>query len=375
MPDQPVLGPRALGRATLARQLLLSRAELGVVPAVELLVGMQAQAPYAPYFGLWTRLRDFRTEHLADALNERRLLRIGLMRSTIHLVTPHDSRALRPWVQPALDRELDTAFRQATHGLDRAAVAAAGRELLDTEALTTKELGERLHKLWPDRDARALTYVVRNLVPLVQVPPRAIWGVGGTTRYATADSWAGPGPDPDALPTPETLVLRYLAAFGPASVQDIQTWAGLVRLRPLLERLRPQLRTFRTEGGRELFDLPDAPRPDPDTPAPVRFLPEYDNLLASHADRTRVISDEDRRLVMTRNGMRPTFMVDGAVRGAWKLTRQRSTATLLVDPFRPLNRAERSAVSAEAARLLAFAEPDADHDVRLSTPTPTGSEP
>lgn len=367
-----VLGRRELGRALLARQWLLERADATVEEAVTRLVGMQAQAPYAPYFGLWSRLRKFGTADLADALTERRLVRVALMRSTVHLVTTADYRSLRPWAQPALHRELDTAFKTTLTGLDRATVAESGRALLGTRHLTPKELGAALHQRWPDREPRALATVVRNLVPLVQVPPRAIWGVGGTTRYATAAGWTGAEPAPAA--DSEQIVLRYLAAFGPASVTDVQTWAGRTRLRPVLERLRPRLAVFRDEHGVELFDLPDAPRPDADARASVRFLPEYDNLLASHTDRTRVISEEARKRVMTRNGMRATFLVDGQVTGAWKLHPGKASATLEIDPFRPLTAIERAEVEAEGARLLEFAAPGAAHDLRDGTAPSVGSE-
>ncbi|GAB3393083.1 winged helix DNA-binding domain-containing protein [Amycolatopsis echigonensis] len=360
-----VLGRRELGRALLARQWLLERADATVEEAVTRLVGMQAQAPYAPYFGLWSRLRTFGTADLADALTERRLVRVALMRSTIHLVTTADYRSLRPWAQPALDRELNTAFKTPLTGLDRAAVAESGRALLDARHLTPKELGAALHERWPDREPHALATVVRNLVPLVQVPPRAVWGVGGTTRYATAAGWTGAEPDPAA--DSERIVLRYLAAFGPASVADVQTWAGRTRLRPVLERLRPHLAVFRDEHRAELFDLPDAPRPGADAPAPVRFLPEYDNLLASHADRGRVISAEARKRVMTRNGKHATILVDGQVTGAWKLDRAKASATLEIDLFRPLTAAERAEVEAEGTRLLKFAAPGASHDLRMET--------
>ncbi|MCP2342144.1 winged helix DNA-binding domain-containing protein [Actinomadura rupiterrae] len=359
------LGRRELGRALLARQWLLERSDATAEEAVAWLVGMQAQAPYAPYFGLWSRLRTFGTDDLAGALTERRLVRVALMRSTVHLVTPADYRSLRPWAQPALDRELDTAFRTALNGVDRAAVAESGRALLDARHLTPKELRAALHERWPEHEPRALATVVRNLVPLVQVPPRAVWGVGGTNRYATAAAWTGAEPAPAA--DSEHIVLRYLAAFGPASVADLQTWAGRTRLRPVLERLRPQLAVFRDEDGAELFDLPDAPRLGADVRAPVRFLPEYDNLLASHADRTRVISDEARKRVMTGNGMRATFLVDGQVAGAWKLQPGKASATLEIDPFRPLTRTERAEVEAEGARLLEFAAPGAAHDLRSSS--------
>ncbi|WP_030506702.1 winged helix DNA-binding domain-containing protein [Microbispora rosea] len=361
----PVLKRRELGRALLARQMLLERADATPEEAITRLAGMQAQAPYAPYFGLWTRLQRFGADDLADALTGRRLVRIALMRSTVHLVTAAEYRSLRTWVQPALDRELDTAFKKALAGLDRAAVAKAGRVLLDERHLTPKELGQALNERWPGREPRALATVVRNLVPLVQVPPRAVWGVGGATRYATAATWTGTPPAP--APDPERIVLRYLAAFGPASVKDVQTWAGLTRLHAVLERLRPRLAVFRDEHGVELFDLPDAPRPCADAPAPVRFLPEYDNLLASHADRTRVISNDARRRVTTRNGMRATFLVDGQVGGAWKLHTDRTSATLEIGSFLPLSAAERAEVEAEGARLLEFAAPGAARDLRLTT--------
>ncbi|MFI5890878.1 winged helix DNA-binding domain-containing protein [Actinoplanes sp. NPDC051513] len=346
-----VLSRRELGRALLARQMLLERAGVTAEEAVTRLVGMQAQSPTAPYFGLWCRLRDLDPASLADALNGRRLVRVALMRSTIHLVTPADYRALRPWAQPALDRELNTAFNQALAGLDRAAVAEAGRELLSTRHLTPKELGAALHERWPDRDPHALATVVRNLVPLVQVPPRGVWGAGGATRYATAADWAGVEPAPEA--DAEQIVLRYLAAFGPASVNDCQTWSGRTRLRPVLEALRPRLAVFRDEHGIELFDLPDAPRPGGDVPAPVRFLPEFDNVLASHADRTRVVSEDARKRVAIRNGMYATLLVDGEVTGVWQLRK----GTLEIDLFRPLTATERAEVNAESARMLRLAAP------------------
>ncbi|MDO3703283.1 winged helix DNA-binding domain-containing protein [Micromonospora sp. C28SCA-DRY-2] len=357
-----VLSQRELGRALLARQMLLERADVTTEGAVTQLVGMQAQAPYAPYFGLWTRLREFRTTDLVKALTGRRLVRIALMRSTIHLVTIADYRALRPWAQPALDRELDSAFKRALTGLHRAAVAEAGQALLDAQHLTPTQLGVALRERWPDREPGALAAVVRNLVPLVQVPPRAVWGIGGTTRYATAAGWTGAEPAPVA--DCERVVLRYLAAFGPASVKDVQTWAGRTRLRPILERLRPRLAVFRDECGVELFDLPDGPRPGADAHAPVRFLPEYDNLLASHADRSRVISEEARKRVTLRNGMRATFLMDGKVAGVWKLHRDTGAANLEIEPFRPLNATERDEVQIEGVRLLAFAAPEDRHDIR-----------
>ena len=362
-----VLSRRVLNRALLARQMLLWRERLPAAEAIERLVGMQAQIPHAPYVGLWSRLEGFHPDELACLINERRAVRIALMRSTIHLVTARDCLALRPVIQPPLDRDLfrNTTYGPLIAGIDMPALIASGRALLDERPRTPKELGALLQAQWPDRDATALAYALRNQVPLVQVPPRGIWGKSGQTRYATAESWLGQPLASD--PAPDAVILRYLAAFGPASIADAQTWSGVPGLRAAFERLRPQLRVFRDELGAEMFDLPDAPRPDPDTPAPVRFLPEYDNALFSHADRTRIIADEHRKFINeNRLGIR-TVLVDGFARGMWKITRERGSAMLTVEPFLPLAGEERDAVAEEGVRLLAFTAPDAiTHGVRFA---------
>ncbi|MFP2909152.1 winged helix DNA-binding domain-containing protein [Pyxidicoccus sp. 3LFB2] len=354
-----VLSQRALNRALLERQLLLRRSKLSATQAIEHLVGLQAQAPNAPYVGLWTRLEGFRHDALSTLLLDKQVVRIVVMRGTLHLVSGRDALKLRAHVQPMLERTLKTgtAHGKKLTGMDLEALVAAGRALVEEKPLTYTELGALLAERWPDRDATALAQAIRLLAPLVQVPPRGIWGVGGQTRCTTIESWLGR--PLDAAPSQEELVLRYLAAFGPASVMDVQAWSGLTRLGDVIERLRPELRTFRDEQGRELFDLPDAPRPDPETPAPVRFLPEFDNLLLSHADRTRVISDEDRKRIATKNGMVPgALLVDGTFRGTWKLQQARGTATLVIEPFKRLSAQDRAALTDEGERLLTFAAGD-----------------
>lgn len=206
---------------------------------------------------------------------------------------------------------------------------------------------------------------MRNLLPMVQVPPRAVWGRSGQPVLSTAQVWLG-GEVGRRL-TIDELVLRYLAAFRPASVPDVQTWCGLTSLQEVVDRLRPQLREFADEHGRALFDLPDAPRPDCDENAPVRFVPEYDNLLLSHADRTRVMAEEVRkRVIFSVNGVFPgTVLVDGFVRGTWRVDRSAGAATLLVTPYRRLSKRHEATVGAEGARLLRFAAPGADHEVRV----------
>ena len=346
---------RDLNRATLARQLLLRRREMSAIEAIEHLVGMQAQAPSPPYVGLWTRLEGFRPDELAGLILARRAVRVALMRNTVHLVTARDCLALRPLVQPVIERGLhaNRAHRAGIEGVDVRALAAAGRALLEERPRSAKELGELLRERWPDRDPAYLARAIRHLVPLVQVPPRGVWGKSGQTVHTTAEAWLGRTLDPD--PSLDEMVVRYLGAFGPATVKDVQTWSGLTRLGEVTERLRPRLRVFRDERGKELFDLPDAPRPDPDTPAPARFVPEFDNLILSHADRARVIADDFRKAIASRNGMVPaTVLVDGSVRGTWKAERTRKRATISIRAFEPLAKGDRDALVEEGERLVRF---------------------
>jgi hypothetical protein len=350
MTDVPVLSPRALNRATLGRQMLLRRQKLPALQAIEHLVGMQAQAPDPPYVGLWTRLEGFYPDELARLILDRRAVRVALMRNTVHLVSARDCLALRPLVQPVIDRGLH-ANRAGVEGVDIEALSAAGRALLEERPRTAKELGMLLQEQWPERDPASLARAIRHLVPLVQVPPRGVWGKSGPAAHTTAEAWLGRPIDRD--PSLEEMVLRYLGAFGPASVKDVQTWSGLTRLGEVVERLRPRLLCFRDEYGRDLFDLPDAPRPDPDVPSPPRFLPEFDNLILSHADRTRVIADEHRKAIASRNGMVPaTFLIDGFVQGTWKTERNRGKAMLEVEPFEALAKQDRRVLAEEGERLI-----------------------
>ena len=361
-----VLDRRALNRALLERQLLLRPAGCSAAQAIEHLAGMQAQAPLAPYVGLWTRLAGFCHADLIDLINDRRAVRIALMRGTVHLVTADDCLLLRPLMRPLLDRALRTGYGRRLEGVDLDQVTGTGRALVEERPLTFSELGAELAEHWPGRDAAALAQVIRARVPLIQVPPRGIWGRGGAAAHTSAETWLGRPLRPDG--SAETMTTRYLAAYGPATVKDLQTWSGLTRLRDAVERLRPHLRVFRDEHGNELLDLPEAPRPDPGTPAPPRFLPEYDNLLRSHADRTRVVSGPHRaRLATPNDAPRPVFLTDGFVRGTYKITKERDTATLTIEPFEPLSATDAAALSREGARLLEFAAAGTtDHDIRFT---------
>lgn len=352
----PTLSARALGRALAARQLLAERAQMSALEAVEHLVGLQSQATRPPYFGLWTRLAGFRAEELSALLRDRKAVRVNVMRGTVHLVSAADCLQLRAITKGLYERLVRSNYGRQLGGVDPQEVADAAYALLREGPRTAQELAAALGERWPGHDTSALAMTARSLCDVVQIPPRGLWGASGQPTYSTVESWLG-RPVP-AEPDVASVVLRYLGAFGPASVMDAQTWSGLTRLAEVFERLRPQLRTFRSESGRELFDLPEAPRPDPALPLPVRFLAEYDNVLLSHADRSRIISDGTRAAIATPNGQVPgTVLVDGSVRGVWRVRQPRArTAELAVTPLgAPFGGDEERALAAEGERLLRFA--------------------
>jgi hypothetical protein len=363
-----VLSRRELNRALLGRQGLLGRERWSVAGAVEWLVAMQAQNPRDPYVALWTRLEGFDPHELGRMVAEREAVRMPLLRTTLHLVTARDCLSMAPLLRPVLERGFWTGspFGRQVKGIDIDAVLAAGRELLDERPRTTAQLRALLGERWPTYDASSLAYAIHHLVPVVQVPPRGVWGGKGLPTWATAERWLGRPLDP--APSIDRLVLRYLAAFGPATVMDVQAWSGLTRLREVAERLRPRLRTFRDPDGHELLDLPDASLPDPDTPAPPRFLPEYDNVVLGHADRTRIVGgDAIWKWEFPDTAFRSPLLIDGFVQAAWHLKQDRRWATLIVEPLAPLP--DPPAVEEEATRLLGFLAPEADRrEVRLAAP-------
>ncbi|MFY7069653.1 winged helix DNA-binding domain-containing protein [Nocardiopsis changdeensis] len=363
-----VLRTRALNRATLDRQLLLSRTGLPVADVVTHLVGLQAQTTHTWYLGLENRIEGLDPHRVGRMLTDGELVRVTLMRGTLHLVTPRDCRFLRPTVQPAIDRGFSgSRHGQATRGMDLDAVARAGYDLLLARPMTPNDLAGHLSERWPRVGGEHLAQAVKDRLPLVQIPPRGVWGATGAPAFAPADTWTGLAMDAD--PDPEGLVLRYLAAFGPASVKDMQAWSSLTRFKPVFDGLRDRLVELRAEDGTVLFDLPDAPRPDEDTEAPVRFLYDFDNVLRGHADRSRVLPHEHRARLVSRNGMPPgTVLVDGFVRASWKVVRARGAEPHLeVSLFEPITAADREAVAAEGERTLAFLEPGG-HGIRFVEP-------
>jgi winged helix DNA-binding protein len=339
-----------LNRALLARQLLLTREQHDAIDVIEHLVGLQAQEPLDPYTGLWCRIDGFAPRTLAEPLEDKRVVRIALQRSTIHLVTAADALTLRPALQVVQERTLKGSFGRALEGLDLDRLATDGRRLVEERPRAFGELGKELAKTYDGREPLALAIAVRTGVALVQPPPRGIWGKGGRALHTSIEAWLGEAPGPAI--SLDDLVLRYLAAFGPASVKDAQVWCGLTRLAEVFERLRPRLATFKDENGAELFDLPDAPRPPADTPAPPRFLPQFDNVLLSHADRSRIVPSGIGERIYNQFGHWSPLLVDGRLRGTWKL--DRGAATLSIELGDKLTKAERAAVEQEGARLLEF---------------------
>jgi hypothetical protein len=359
-----VLGTRALNRALLARQLLLRRAQLPALDAIRHLVGLQAQVPHSPYTGLWSRLDGFRADELARLVEERRAVRATALRATIHLVTADDCLRLAPLVRPLVDAEIARHPEHAPRlrGVDLRPVLGFARRLL-AEPRTGPELRAALAERFPRHDAAALAFACRKLA-LVQAPPRGLWGRGARVRLVTAESWLGqPSAQAGSL---DDLVLRHLGAFGPASVADAATWSRLTGLRDVFERLRPRLVTFRDERGRELFDLPDAPRPDPGTPAPVRFLPEYDNVLLSHADRSRVVARDPETLKSAWRVGWGGVLHDGFLQAIWRA----DSGGVLVR-HTPLSSRALGSVAAEGRRLARFLELDVAA-VRLEPLSPRG---
>jgi hypothetical protein len=261
-------------------------------------------------------------------------------------------------MQPVLERTFrsSTPWHRQLDGADLDALVDAGRSLVDDRPHTAAELAAGLVERWAEYDGVAMAQAVRYLLPMVQVPPRGRWSRSGQPRWATLESWLGA-----TMPTPTAearaaLVRRYLAAFGPATVADVQTWCGLTGLREVVDALRPELLTFRDAAGRERFDLPDASRPEADTPAPPRLLPEYDNALLSHRDRSHVIPPE---VAVRLTGYVGTFLVDGTVHGQWRIDVAADGARLVLDPFLALSGPDEADLVGEAERYLGWHAPDA----------------
>jgi hypothetical protein len=352
----PVLDRRTLNRTLLGRQLLLERVERPAESIIEHLVGMQAQEPIDPYVGLWSRIQGFDPQELSTLIEQRRAVRGSTLRTTLHLMTARDFLALRPVLQDVLERAWrGSPFAKDLVGVDLAELVAAGRELVDAEPMTTAQLATALASRWPDREPNSLAYASRFLLPIVQVPPRGLWGKKAGPKATTAQVWLG---EPLGTNTePDEAILRYLAAFGPATVSDMRIWSWLTGLRAVVDRLRPRLRTYQDEAGRELFDVEDGPIVDPDVPAPIRFLPQYDNIFLSHDDRSRILI---QRMTIQDLIWKGGVMVDGFISGAWRIRREKRRATMTVELVSKATGPQRSEIEEEGGRLFALLAADAE---------------
>lgn len=362
-PAGDVLGPRALNRATLARQMLLAREKVKPAAAIQRLLCLQAQIARPPFVALWSRLDGFMRSSLIAPIDKRQLVRATMMRATIHLMASADYLAFRPVIQPVLSGGAERIFKDAIATYDIDKIVAAARACFEKSALNFTQLREQLLQQFPKLNERGMGYLVRMHLPLVLVPqPGAVWAYASQADFAIAESWLGDAVKTDSAA--HALALRYLAAFGPASVQDFQSWTGLGGMKSVFDDLRPKLRTFRDERGRELFDLPNAPRPSPDEEAPVRFLPEFDHVILGYAERTRIIADAHRPALQTKNLIVPAiFLVDGFIAGLWSVETKKGVARLIVKPLIPLTKPIRAALTDEGGALLRFLEPDASSQI------------
>jgi len=364
-----ILTIRELNRATLARQMLLARAQVPATDAIARLVGLQAQYPQPPFVGLWTRVQGFSRDDLARLIASRDVIRATLMRGTLHLCTANDFVTLRPTVQPVLDDGFASILkRMDCPDFDKENVLAAARAFLATQPRTFEDISAMLAERWPNCEIGAMRYAVRMSLPLVQAPNNSTWSYPGKPAFALAEDWLD-RPMGTAVDM-RALFHRYLAAFGPASISDFQTWSGFGGLKSMTETLKAGLRIYRDERKRELLDLPDIELPPEDAPAPVRFLPEYDNLLLAHTQRTRIIADKYRvNVFLSALRVRATILVDGFVQGAWRVDTVKGSALLVVEAFEALSQANRRALHDEAENLVHFVEPGAkSYEVRFEEP-------
>lgn len=344
-----VLSVHQLNRTLLHRQHLLARSSATTGDMLCTLVGLQGQVTNDPYLALWSRIQGFRHNDLSAMLLQRSAVRASLMRGTIHVVTDDDYRLLMPLTLPLHIKGFPAlASGKLVPPEIIPDVIEHGRDVLQNGPLTTAELGALLQQRWPEVDAHALGQVIRYHLPLIQPTPRGIWGASGAAKWALPNIWLNsPVAASSADVTP--MVRRYLAAFGPASVADITAWSGIRGFKPVLQAMRDELVSYRNEQGTELLDLAELPVLRGDEPAPVRFLPGFDNALLGHKDRTRIISNEHRAIIAAANGLfASTFLVNGFVAGSWKI----SDGQMTLRAFGSLTMPQRREVEAEA-RLVA----------------------
>lgn len=350
------LDERTLNRALLARQMLLERQDIDVAEAIERLDGLQAQEARPPFIALWSRLKNFRREDLLKALADRTVVKATFARGTLHLVTAGDYLAFRTTHARVLEAAMLPEMKEMAKVVPVADLIAAAHRVLTDGAATFVELRAALAKRWPDLNERHMGYAVRLNLPLVATPDDSQWGGKAGAAFALADLWLGKAPtETENL---EGIVRHYLVAFGPATVADIQTFTGFKGLKAVVEGM--DLATFRHTAGKTLYDVNDGLFVDANTPAPARFLADFDGVMLAHADRARIISEENRKRLGNKNLRVPAvFLVDGFAAGSWSLAATKTKATLTATPFDTLTKAAKDALIAEGEALLRFVAPEA----------------
>jgi hypothetical protein len=337
--------------------MLLGRSDMGLADAAAWLLGLQAQQTHDPYIALWSRLKGFRHETLTSLIVDRTLARATTMRGTLHLHTADDLIGIRALVQPFLAQVWTSNFQRRFGSEDKAKVLRAGRRLLAKGPLTAGQLNKALHPTFPTAEPLALSTLLQLHDTLVQIPPTRVWGNNSAPLLTPVEKWL---PPPYERPVArEDLVLRYLRAWGPASVTDMATWGRLTGLAKDFEAVREKLVSFTDETGKELFDLPDAPRPDADTPAPVRFLPLYDNVYLGYDNRRRMLSEATAHLLNMFQYFRAAVLIDGMVNAGWEIKDTKAASTLDIQCHRKLTRGETKELKAEAEAFLLFMRPEA----------------
>ena len=349
---------RELNRTTLARQFLLERVDQSPLAMIKHLVAMQGQVSNAPYIGLWTRLNSFERQSLTDLLETRQLVRGASLRGTLHLLTARDYLQIHPLLQANLTRNL-RLFASKTPDFDMDTFVKAIQAYIREQPRTAVELRAKMDELFPGMGKPQILDSVRMQMGLIQILPAGMWGFTGQPVHTEASEWLGESPASLQEELHINLIRRYLAAFGPASVMDIQSWSGLTNLQQTFEKLRPELQTYRDEQGKILFDLPDAPLAMAETPAPVRFLPAFDNFIYGYADRRRIIAETYRPFLSQINIMVQVFLVDGFITGRWKAERQKTTLKLIIEPFGALSPLVQNQLQEEGERMLAWMAEDA----------------
>ena len=359
------LTDRQLNRATLARQMLLERSDIGPADAVRFLGGLQAQQSNDPYIALWSRLNGFRHEDLTALIVDRTLARATTMRGTLHLHTADDLIGVRALVGDFLKGIWKSNFLKRFGEEDQKKVLRAGVKLLDANApMTAGTLGKALKEKFPTAEPLALSMLLQVTETLVQVPPTRVWGNGSAPMLTRVENWL---PPPHTRPLSRVdLVRRYVRAFGPASVNDMQIWCRLTKLGAEFEALRHELVTFESEDGRVLYDFPDAPRPAADTPAPVRFLPLYDNVYLGYDNRRRMLQEADMKRGNVLAEFKPAVLVDGIVSAGWSVEAKKGAARLVVEPYHKLSKRDQQEIRTEGLAFLSFMQADAkSYDVEI----------